>query len=73
MSQLAEAVEDVDAVAKHPQLLKHLLDSNLITPVDRPCIGYTPPVDPVLGVGRRYAWQTPLHRRLARRFLEECG
>jgi len=71
--QLAEVAEDVDAVMNYPQLLRHLLDSNLITPVDRPCIGYTPPVDPELGVGRHYAWQTPLHHRLTRKFLREHG
>ncbi len=71
--ELEEVVEDVDALLEHPELRRKLLEASLVTPVDRPCLGYTPPIDPELGIGRYYAWQTPLHRRLARRYLEELG
>lgn len=68
---LEEVVEDIDKVSEHPELGKHLLEANLIIPIDRPCIGYTPPIDKGMGIGKLYAWQTPLHQRLVGRYLEE--
>ncbi|MEM3998827.1 MAG: hypothetical protein QXM62_05565 [Ignisphaera sp.] len=68
---LEEVVEDIDKVSEHPELGKYLLEANLIIPIDRPCIGYTPPIDKGMGIGKLYAWQTPLHQRLVGRYLEE--
>ncbi len=67
---LAEVVEDVDVVDDYPELRRLLVEANLVTPVTRPCLGYTPPVDPGLGVGRRWAWQLPVYRHAVRRLLE---
>jgi len=52
----------VDSVLDEPWLRDGLVETNLIAPVDRPCLGYTPPVDEELGVGERYAWQVPAYR-----------
>ncbi len=71
--ELQAVVEDIDIVLDYPELRIHLLEANLITPIDRPCIGYTPPVDYDLGIGRYYAWQVPLYRELVRRYLKEHG
>ncbi|WP_338248563.1 ATP-binding protein [Pyrodictium abyssi] len=70
---LEEAVEDPDALRENQELRRHLVEANLATPVERPCLGYTPPPDPEQGVGRSYVWQTPLYRILAKKYLEEAG
>lgn len=70
---LAEAVDDPDALREHRELRRHLVDANLVTPVERPCLGYTPPPDPELGIGRSYAWQVPMYRLLVKRYLSEAG
>ena len=59
---LAKAVEDVDSLIEEPELSKALIEANLVTPIDRPCLGYTPSPDPDLGVGQRYAWQLPAYK-----------
>ncbi len=69
--ELEEALEDPDTLTGHPQLAEKLLQNNLVTPVDRPCLGYTPPVDRELGIGRYYAWQTPAHRKALRQLLQQ--
>ena len=61
-SQLEETLENIDKVAKYRTLQTKLLDYNLISPIDRPCLGYTPPVDPELGIGEYYAWQIPAYK-----------
>ncbi len=66
---LAAIVEDVDALSEYPVLEEKLLEANLVTPVDRPCLGYTPDPDPELGVGERYAWQAPVYKRVLARLL----
>ncbi len=64
---LLAAVENVDVLEEKPGLAEVLLEANLVIPVDRPCLGYTPPPDPALGVGERYAWQTPIYMRVVHR------
>ena len=39
---LVEAMEDPDTLREHRELRRHLVDANLVTPVERPCLGYTP-------------------------------
>ena len=70
--ELREIVDDIDRVSDYPHLLSHLMENNLVTPIDRPCLGYTPPLDPELGIGRRYAWQVPIYRKLVAKHLREA-
>ncbi len=67
--QLLDVVVDVDSVDEYPELGRLLVERNLVTPVDRPCLGYTPPVDCELGVGRRYAWQLLVYREIVMRLV----
>jgi len=72
---LKEALEDPDAVLKG-KIEKALIELNLIAEVwDREewlWIDQPPPErDPELGIGRHYAWQTPLHREAARVALRQ--
>ncbi|MEL9989906.1 MAG: ATP-binding protein [Thermoproteus sp.] len=75
---LREALDDPDAlfhnIRRAPSLVDKLIEWNLITRVynkdpyfwvDQP----PPERDPELGVGRYYAWQTPLHREAVRKAL----
>ncbi|MEZ0248700.1 MAG: AAA family ATPase, partial [Thermoproteus sp.] len=75
---LREALEDPDAlfysIRKAPGLVDKLIEWSLIARVygkdpyfwiDAP----PPERDPELGVGKYYAWQTPLHREAVRRAL----
>ena len=64
---LLAAVEDVDVLEERPSLAEALLEANLVIPIDRPCLGYTPPPDPELGIGERYAWQAPVYMRVVHR------
>jgi energy-coupling factor transporter ATP-binding protein EcfA2 len=79
---LEEAVEDPDALwrADAPEeLVKELVERNLIVYnvydreswlwIDQP----PPEKDLEIGVGKRVAWQTPLHREAVRRALEELA
>jgi hypothetical protein len=79
---LAEAVEDPDALwgrGAPENLLRWLVERNLIVYnmhyrepqfwVDQP----PPERDPELGIGRRVAWQTPLHREAVRLALREAS
>jgi len=79
---LEEAVEDPDALwrADAPEeLVKELVERNLIVynVYDRESwlwIDQPPPErDLEIGVGKRVAWQTPLHREAVRRALEELA
>jgi len=54
-SQLRYVVEDIDRVIEFPDLEKGLIEANLIVPVNRPCLGYTPLPDEELGIGEYYA------------------
>jgi len=75
-------VEDPDALwrADAPEeLVKELVERNLIVYnvydreswlwIDQP----PPEKDLEIGVGKRVAWQTPLHREAVRRALEELA
>jgi len=77
---LAEAVEDPDIIFKRlrepevQQLEKKLVEANLIIDLwereSRGWIDVPPPEkDLELGIGRYYAWQTPLHREAVKRVL----
>ena len=79
---LEEAVEDPDALwrADAPEeLVKELVERNLIVYnvydreswlwIDQP----PPEKDLEIGVGKRVAWQTPLHREAVKRALEELA
>ncbi len=68
---LLDAVEDPDVLRSETQLLNQLTEANLVTPIDRPCLGYTPPPDKELGIGRYYAWITPAHREAVRRIAKQ--
>ena len=78
---LREAVEDPDVILERirerevQELRDLLVEKNLIVRVwDRdqyPWVDTPPPErDPELGIGKHYAWQTPLHREAVRRALE---
>ena len=67
--ELLEICRDIDAIASYPELRDRLIELNLVTPVDRPCLGYTPPPDPELGIGERYAWQLPVYREIVKRVV----
>ncbi len=75
---LGDAVEDPDTILKRyreaEKLARKLADKNLLIEVwDREpylWLDVPPPErDPDLGIGRHYAWQTPLHREAVRRAL----
>ncbi len=61
----------MDSIAGQPSLRDVLLENNLVTPVTRPCLGYTPLVDRELGIGRLYAWQIPAYREAVKKLLHE--
>ena len=74
------ALEDPDVLLEKyreaKSLIDRLVERNLIIEVwdrdERSWIDAPPPeVDRGLGIGRYYAWQTPLHREAVRRALEE--
>ncbi|MEL9991264.1 MAG: ATP-binding protein [Thermoproteus sp.] len=76
---LREALDDPDAlfhnIRRAPDLRKKLIEWNLIAFVydksSRFWVDAPPPEkDPELGIGKYYAWQTPLHREAVRRALE---
>ncbi len=74
---LAEAVEDPDALFTREgiPLMSKLIELNLVLDIsDRKpylWIDQPPPEkDEELGIGRRVAWQSPLHREAVRRILE---
>jgi len=78
---LREAIEDPDVIFRRiaeesvQRLRDVLIEKNLIVRVwDRDeyfWIDVPPPEkDPELGIGKRYAWQTPLHREAVRRVLK---
>jgi len=64
---LKTVVTNVDAVQELPQLRRALIENNLITPIVRPCLGYTPPPCPELGIGEDYAWQIPVYKYIVER------
>jgi len=78
---LREAVEDPDVILERirerevQELRDILIEKNLIVRVwdrDQYLWVDTPPPekDPELGIGKHYAWQTPLHREAVRKALE---
>jgi len=78
---LREAVEDPDVIFRRirerevQELRDILVEKNLIVRVwdrDQYLWVDTPPPerDPELGIGKHYAWQTPLHREAVRKALE---
>jgi len=66
---LRKIINDIDEVMEHRNLLIKMLNFNLITPIDRPCMGYTPQVSRELGIGEYYAWQIPAYRILLKSML----
>jgi len=79
---LTKIVEDPDYLwDKYPEteaLIGDLVEANFIIEVwnhkpyfwiDEP----PPEKDPELGIGKFYAWQTPLHREAVRRALQWAG
>ncbi len=81
---LLEALEDPDTMFRraHEEAVRkvrdQLIEKNLIIEIwdrdRRSWIDVPPPErDPDLGIGRYYAWQTPLHREAVRRALEVTG
>ena len=78
---LQESLEDPDTLfEKYPEtktLIDKLVERNLVIRLwdrnERNWIDTPPPEkDSVLGIGRHYAWQTPLHREAVRRALERA-
>jgi len=76
---LGETLEDPDILLKRYReakgLVNRLTERNLIVELKRrdpdAWIDQPPPErDPELGIGRHYAWQTPLHREAVRKALE---
>jgi len=79
---LGEALEDPDVLLKRYReakgLVNRLTERNLIVELKRrdpdAWIDQPPPEkDPELGIGRYYAWQTPLHKEAVRRALAATG
>jgi hypothetical protein len=78
---LRQAVEDPDTLLARERipLMEKLVELNLIVDsvykredwlwIDQP----PPEKDPDLGIGRRVAWQSPLHREAVRRALERLA
>jgi hypothetical protein len=78
---LLEAVEDPDTLLARERipLMDKLVELNLVVDsvprreswlwIDEP----PPEKDPKLGIGKRVAWQTPMHREAVRRALEEAA
>ena len=78
---LRQAVEDPDTIYRElrssaaQSVEKKLTELNLIVDMwDRDPVAWIdeppPEKDPELGIGRFYAWQTPLHREAVRKVLE---
>jgi hypothetical protein len=66
---LEEALENPDALLKaHRELVDYLIHKNPVTRLVDP-IAPLPP-NKEIGVGRDYAWQTPLHREAVKLALE---
>jgi len=79
-NELMKVIKDPDYLwDKYPgteDLIRELIETNLIVEVwDRKpyfWIDEPPPEkDLELGIGREYAWQTPIHREAVRRVLEQ--
>jgi hypothetical protein len=78
---LRQAVEDPDTLLAREKLplIEKLVELNLIVDAvtyrDPPLwIDQPPPQkDPELGIGKRVAWQTPLHREAVKRALKELA
>jgi len=80
-AHLAKALEDPDYLWEEPEaegLAKELVEKNLVVLLKgrRPdaWIDQPPPEkDPELGIGKYYAWQTPLHREAVKRALKAAS
>jgi len=79
LEMLEEALEDPDVMLRRyreaENLLRRLIEANMVLRIRRRdpdvWIDAPPPEkDPELGIGREYAWQTPLHREAVRRVLK---
>ncbi len=79
ISILRESLENPDVlfwrIREAPRLIDKLVELNLIVDVfdrkDYLWFDFPPPErDPELGIGKYYAWQTPLHKEAIRRALE---
>ncbi len=79
---LEQALEDPDVLFKRYReakgLVSKLIEGNLIIEIwDRDEYSWIdePPLerDPELGIGRYYAWQTPLHREAVKRAMEQVA
>ncbi|RLF14275.1 MAG: hypothetical protein DRJ97_06575, partial [Thermoprotei archaeon] len=62
LDQVEAYAKDLLNLVEEHSLRDFLIDANLIAPIDRPCLGYTPPQDPELGIGSFYAWQLPAYK-----------
>lgn len=69
-SLLHDVIEDPDVLMEQESLLEKLMEYNLVTPIDRPCLGYTPELSKELGIGRFYAWQVPVYKEVLELFLK---
>lgn len=67
--KLVKLIEDIDLVLENLTLRDKLLEANLITPIDRPCLGYTPEVNEELGIGEHYAWQILVYKQVLCKLL----
>jgi len=67
--KLVKVIEDIDLVLEDLTLRDRLLEANLIAPIDRPCLGYTPEVNKELGIGEYYAWQIPVYKQVLCKLL----
>ncbi len=78
-AHLPRSLEDPDYLWEEPDaegLAKDLVEKNLVIPLKgrRPdaWIDVPPPErDPELGIGKYYAWQTPIHREAVKRALRQ--
>ncbi len=66
---LKRIIKNIDEVLEYPTLREKLINANLIVPIDRPCLGYTPPINEKLGIGEYYAWQIPAYRVVLERLI----
>ncbi|ABW02264.1 ATP-binding protein [Caldivirga maquilingensis] len=76
---LTQSLDDPDVLLKRYReakgLVQRLIENNLIIEIwkrDQDWVDVPPPErDPELGIGKYFAWQTPMHREVVKRVLEE--
>ena len=69
IEQLKDTLDDPDRFQRYTPLLKKTIDYNLVSPIDKPCLGYTPEKNIELGIGDNYAWQLPIYKDIIKQVI----